>query len=80
MLELLKQAISSCHNKIWDSEVSKVSFLASVLNLLAKALVLGVNVADEAVLDEAQDFIFEEHNAFVPDEAENSIARTVVTV
>jgi hypothetical protein len=80
MRESLEQALSGKHNVVGDAEVAKVSCLAHVLNLSAKAFLLGVKVADAAEPDEGHDFIYEEPYSFVPDMAENSVARTVVKV
>ncbi len=80
MRESLEQALSGKHNVVWDTEVAKISCLAHVLNLLAKAFLLGVKVADTAEPDESHDLIYEEPYSFVPDKAENSVARTVVKV
>jgi hypothetical protein len=76
----LEQALSGNHNIVWDAEVTKTSCLAHVLNLSAKAFVLGVKVADAAEPDESHDFTYEEPYAFLLDMAENSVARTVVKV
>ncbi len=48
MRKTLQLVLSSRHNVAWNAEVAKISCLAHVLNLSAKALLLAVKVADSA--------------------------------
>jgi hypothetical protein len=80
MREALQQALSGYHNVTWDAEVANVSCLAHVLNLSAKSLLHGVNVAEDGEHDDFTAVEEQDPSNFVPDMAENDVARTVVKV
>jgi hypothetical protein len=80
MRETLQQALSSRHNVSWDAEVAKVSCLAHVLNLSAKSLLLSIKVIDDGEHDDGDAGQDLDPNTFLPDMAENDVARTVVKV
>ncbi len=48
MSETSEQALTSRHDVKWSAEVTKISCHAHVLNLSAKALLLGLTIADDA--------------------------------
>jgi hypothetical protein len=80
MREALEQVLSSRHNVRWNAEVTKVPCLAHVLNLSAKALLLGLKVADEAEPDPTEEITCGDPFDFVPEMPENAVAKTVVKV
>jgi hypothetical protein len=80
MRETFQQVLSSRHTVAWNAEVAKISCLAHVLNLSAKALLLAVKVADSAEPDEDEITSPGDPFEIVPEAAENSVARTVVRV
>ncbi len=80
MRETFEQALTSRHNVKWSAEVTKISCLAHVLNLSAKALLLGLKIADDSEPDETEPTASSDPLDFAPELAENTVAQTVVKV
>jgi hypothetical protein len=76
----LEQALTSRHGITWSADMIKINCLAHVLNLLAKALLLGVKVADDSETPDSQQTPSTSPDDFQPEAAEKSVARMVVKV
>jgi hypothetical protein len=75
----LEQALQN-KNVTWSADAMKVSCLAHVLNLSAKALLLGLKVANDHGDDDEQPELDETLPSLVPGLAANVVASTVVKV
>jgi hypothetical protein len=78
--ESLEQALMGRHNISWNAEATKINCLAHVLNLSAKALLLGVKVPSEEETSNSGQTAASEPCEVLPDVAEISVANTVVKV